>query len=98
MKRAIVYIASEALAECVGVLRDHDLVVRTSISPPLHKDYGVALVIEDSLGNRLPSECESGWWEVSIQMMQETLGKQRIVRISKIEAVRKLDFGPALAA
>lgn len=98
MKRAIVKVAAEILPQIAAVLQDHDLQIRTSVAPPGIEDYVMALVIEDVIGDKLPEQCSDGWWEVSVLVTQECVGRQKLVRITKIDAVRKIDFGPALAA
>lgn len=97
-RRAIIEVVPDTLPEVANVIRDHGLKLRGSIaSSDPYRDL-VVLILEDQFGDKLPAQCEHGWWLVSMTITQEVYGAQKMTKISAIEAVRKLAFGPALAA
>lgn len=95
-RRAIIKVACEMLPEVAGILRDHNLRVIATLTTPVTETEVAMLVIEDEFGDKLPPECDRGWWAVRVQMTQETCGKQQLVRISKMDADMKYDCGPAM--
>jgi hypothetical protein len=82
MRQACVRLAAELLAEFAPILGDADLKIVGSLN-----EYGgtVCLIVE---GGRLPEECDAGdLREVRMQFVQETYGRQRLIRLSEIVLV-----------
>ena len=85
---ALLDITGEALPEAVSVILDHDIEISGSEASP---EYGaVRLVLREWAGKErfwLPDECAVAICRVKISVKTETLGRQKITRIDKIEVV-----------